>query len=60
MCVHNAKRDAYLLVPAKVQQASRMVYFNPANGRYTDQVPDKIAVTLTRKTARGRAKEQSV
>ena len=60
MCVHNAKRDAYLLVPAKVQQASRMVYFNPANGRYTDQAPDKIAVTLTRKTARGRAKEQSV
>lgn len=57
MCVHNAKRDAYLLVPARVERASKMMYFNPATGRLEDQMPARISVALTRKNARGRAKE---
>ena len=57
MCVHNAKRDDYLLVPAKVERANRMLYFNPASGQLEDRIPAKIAVTLTRKNARGTAKD---
>ena len=57
MCVHNAKRDDYLLVPATVQRADKLLYFNPANGRFADRIPEKIVVTLTRKNARGRARE---
>lgn len=58
MCVHNAKRDAYLLVTAKVQRAEKMVYFNPVSGTFEDQIPDKIAVNLTRKNARGKFRVQ--
>ncbi len=56
MCVHNAKRDDYLLVPAKVQRESKILFFNPASGALEDRMPDKIRVELNRKTARGRAK----
>ena len=56
MCVHNAKRDDYLLVPAKVQRGSTVKFFNPATGALEDRVPSKIEVALSRKTARGRAK----
>ena len=55
MCVHNAKRDDYLLVPAKIERASRLRYFNPASGLLEDRIPEKISVSLTRKNARGRA-----
>ena len=58
MCVHNAKRDDYLLVAAKVRREHKMMYFNPATGQFEDRMPDKIAVTLTRKNARGRAKQE--
>ena len=58
MCVNNAKRDDYLLVPAKIARANRMLYFNPANGKLEDRIPKHIGVTLTRKTARGRAKKE--
>ena len=57
MCVHNAKRDDYLLVPARVTRASRLKFFNPVTGQLEDRMPGKIAVTLTRKSARGRARE---
>jgi 7,8-dihydro-6-hydroxymethylpterin dimethyltransferase len=56
MCVHNAKRDQYLLVAAEVKRDNKMMYFNPATGLFEDKMPSKIAVTLTRKNARGRAK----
>ncbi|MEQ1515499.1 MAG: hypothetical protein ABL931_03315, partial [Usitatibacteraceae bacterium] len=56
MCVHNAKRDDYLLVAARVKHENRMMYFNPATGKFEDRMPDRIAITLTRKNARGRAK----
>lgn len=56
MCVHNAKRDDYLLVAAEVKRENKMMYFNPGTGKFEDRLPDKIVVTLTRKNARGRAK----
>ena len=57
MCVHNAKRDDHLLVAAQVKQHNKLRYFNPATGELEDQMPTKIAVNLTRKNTRGRAKE---
>ncbi len=56
MCVHNAKRDEYLLVAAQVKRENKMLFFNPATGKLEDKMPEKISVTLTRKNARGRAK----
>ena len=56
MCVHNAKRDEYLLVAAPVERGNKMMYFNPATGQFEDRMPGRIVVTLTRKNARGRSK----
>jgi 7,8-dihydro-6-hydroxymethylpterin dimethyltransferase len=58
MCVHNAKRDDYLLVAAEVKRENKMMFFNPATGEFEDKMPSKIAVSLNRKNARGRAKEE--
>lgn len=58
MCIHNAKRDDYLLVPAEVKRENKMMYFNPATGEFQPEMPKNISVTLTRKNARGRAKEE--
>jgi 7,8-dihydro-6-hydroxymethylpterin dimethyltransferase len=57
MCVHNAKRDDYLLVPAQVNRHNKVMFFNPSTGVLEDQMPKAISVTLTRKNARGKAKE---
>ena len=57
MCVHNAKRDDYLLVAANVKRENRLQFFNPVTGKFTDTIPTKISVSLTRKNARGRAKD---
>lgn len=57
MCVHNAKRDDYLLVAAPVKRQNKILFFNPASGEFEDKMPDKISVALTRKNMRGRAKE---
>ncbi|MBA2492785.1 MAG: radical SAM protein [Gammaproteobacteria bacterium] len=57
MCVHNAKRDDYLLVPAEVKTAHKVRFFNPATGKLEDEKPERITVSLTRKNARGRARE---
>lgn len=59
MCVHNARRDDYLLVPATVGRGQAMRYFNPATGALEDRLPQRIAVSLTRKNARGRARERA-
>lgn len=56
MCVHNAKRDDYLLVAASVKRENKILFFNPVSGALEDTMPDKIQVELSRKTARGRAK----
>jgi 7,8-dihydro-6-hydroxymethylpterin dimethyltransferase len=57
MCVHNAKRDDYLLVAAPVKRESKMMFFNPVSGLLEDTMPLKIMPALNRKNARGRAKE---
>lgn len=56
MCVHNAKRDDYLLVPARVERGEKVLFFNPVTGRLEDKIPQQLAVSLNRKNARGSAK----
>jgi 7,8-dihydro-6-hydroxymethylpterin dimethyltransferase len=56
MCVHNAKRDDYLLVPAEVVRENQILFFNPASGKFERQKPENITVELTKKNARGLAK----
>jgi 7,8-dihydro-6-hydroxymethylpterin dimethyltransferase len=56
MCVHNAKRDDFLLKPLPMQEGARIRFWNPVTGRLQDDKPDRVVVNLTRKTARGRAK----
>lgn len=56
MCIHNAKRDNYLLVSAQVKKEGKVMFWNPATGALQDQKPQKIEVQLTRKNARGVAK----
>lgn len=57
MCVHNAKRDDFLLQPSTLQRAGKILFFNPVSGALEDRMPNRIALVLTRKNARGRAKE---
>ena len=56
MCVHNAKRDDYLLVPVMTRRNQEVVFWNPATGKFQNNKPENIEVVLTRKNARGRAK----
>jgi 7,8-dihydro-6-hydroxymethylpterin dimethyltransferase len=57
MCVHNAKRDDYLLVAAHVKRENKVMFFNPVSGQLEDKLPLNITPHLNRKNARGRAKE---
>ena len=57
MCIHNAKRDDYLLVAAQVKKENLIRFWNPATGKLQDHKPERIAVQLTRKTARGQARQ---
>lgn len=56
MCVHNAKRDDYLLVPAEVKRENQHLFWNPVTGQLQEQKPDRSAVSLTPKNAKGRAR----
>jgi molybdenum cofactor biosynthesis enzyme MoaA len=56
MCVHNAKRDDYLLVPSEIKHGNRSLYWNPTSGQTHESKPGRIEVRLSTKTARGRAK----
>lgn len=56
MCVHNAKRDGYLLRPVAVDEQGETRWWNPVTGDTTAARPDEVTVELTRKTARGRAR----
>jgi molybdenum cofactor biosynthesis enzyme MoaA len=58
MCLHNAKRDNYLLQPIEVKVENKLRFWNPVTGQLQDGVPQKIEVTHTRKTARGRTKQE--
>jgi hypothetical protein len=56
MCLNNAKRDKYLLLPIEVKAESTLRFWNPVTGKLQDTLPQKIEVRHTRKNARGRAK----
>ena len=56
MCVHNAKRDDYLLVPARVTREHALLFFNPATGALGPQAPQSIRPVLDRKNRRGRGR----
>ncbi len=58
MCVHNAKRDDYLLQPARVEAAQVIRFWNPATGVVTADFPGKAVIALSRKNARGRARSR--
>jgi hypothetical protein len=58
MCVHNAKRDQYLLVSAQVGEVNRIQFWNPITGKLQRDKPEQLSTSLTRKTARGKAKER--
>ena len=60
MCVHNARRDDYLLLPARVERGEKVLFFNPVTGQFEDKIPQRLAVSLNRKNARGRAKSGQV
>lgn len=57
MCVHNAKRDRYLLVPSLIKRADKTLYWNPVTGQTQERPPERLDVVLNRKNARGRAKK---
>lgn len=59
MCVHNAKRDTYLLQAARIESGTAVRFWNPADGSWSAQPPKHIAVSLSRKTARGRARQRN-
>jgi pyruvate-formate lyase-activating enzyme len=57
MCLHNAKRDEYLLGPIELRGAERVRFWNPLTGMLSDAPPARIEVRHTRKTARGRTRQ---
>jgi hypothetical protein len=59
MCVHNAKRDKYLLVAAELQRDHKTLFWNPVTGQLQEHKPEQIDVALNRKNARGRAKDMA-
>lgn len=56
MCLHNARRDSELLKPLAVPRGARIGFWNPLTGAIEDRPPLRLAVQLSRKTARGRAR----
>lgn len=56
MCEHNAKRDEHLLVPARITQGQRLVYWDPSNGKTSRGRPAMVSVQLNQRTARGVAR----
>ena len=60
MCVHNGKRDDYLLQPARLETGQVIRFWNPVTGAVTADAPGRTVVALSRKNARGRAKSRIV
>lgn len=56
MCVHNAKRDAYLLAPIAMNNADGNQWWSPVSGQLSADRPASLRVALDRKTARGRSR----
>ena len=55
MCLHNAKRDAYLLRPIALTSGERVLFWDPVSGRIGHR-PRVQPVRLNRKNARGLAR----
>jgi hypothetical protein len=56
MCLHNARRDEYLLRPIALGRPGAPVFWHPVTGRTSGAPPARVEVQLTRKTARGRTR----
>ncbi len=56
MCLHNARRDDFLLQATPVAEGTRIRFWNPVTGSLQDEKPERLAVALTRKNARGRSR----
>ena len=56
MCVHNAKRDEYLLKLVAVGAGETLRFWSPVSGEFEGTMPASPLVSHSRKTARGRAK----
>lgn len=56
MCVHNAKRDAYLLAPIAMNNGDGNQWWSPVSGQLSADRPASLRVALDRKTARGRSR----
>lgn len=59
MCEHSAKRDEHLLVPARLTQGERLVYWDPSTGKTSHDQPFNISVALSKRNARGVARLNS-
>ena len=55
MCLHNARRDEFILAPVRLADAKDDICWDPATGR-AGREPAAGAVVLSRKTAKGRAR----
>lgn len=58
MCLHNAQRDRHLLKPLAVQHGEVVKFWHPLNGKLTLAKPVIDGVAATRKTARGRTRQE--
>lgn len=57
MCLHNARRDDYILRPQRIEGASGPQFWNPLTGRLHDREP--ALTTPSPKALKGRTKERA-
>lgn len=56
MCLHNAKRDAFILRPVRLQNGNGMRFWHPLTGGLHEDVPQVTPGALPPKARKGRAK----
>jgi molybdenum cofactor biosynthesis enzyme MoaA len=56
MCLHNAKRDAFILDPVRLQNGNGTRFWHPLTGGLHEDVPQVAPITLPPKARKGRAK----
>lgn len=54
MCLHNAKRDAFILPPTQIEREGRIVWWDPLTGGTSAEPPIPRNPAHTRKTMKGR------
>lgn len=60
MCLHNAKRDTFILQPIKLHRSEGERFWNPLSGQATVAASDlAMPVAASRKRAKGRLKQAS-